>query len=310
MPTRSYNETVEDLALELVWSLWAELGVSGWNRRHEGVAIDLEPLIIATSHLGSRNDRLLRESLDWCVMNARFVSAVRLRNLLPSFSDAAQKGFGKFAATVRKHKPVSWPSQTGASALKWAPTGRSVVPELDRPALVQLKLRALFGVSARAEILLRMLPEPTRPFGISELSMYTAFGKDNLSDALDLLVLAGAVVRNLMTTAGNVQVFRLAAEEGLRSLLVDVPSPNGFPFWIARFRLLTHLIDFAASAPTDRTARAATIERLLSNLQMDLRWVASNPRLYRGVDEVNEGFDDWSVAMLTRWASTNGNTSA
>jgi hypothetical protein len=309
MPTRSYNQTIDELALELVWSLWAELGVSGWNRRHDGVAIDVEPLIIATSHLGTRDDRLLTESLDWCVLNARFVSAVRLRNLLPTFSNTARKGFDKFAATVRKHKPVSWPGETAVSALKWAPTGRSAVPDLNRPALVQLKLRALFGVSARAEILLRMLPEPTRPFGISELSMYTAFGKDNLSDALDLLALGGVVVRNVMTTAGNVQVFRLAVVEGLRSLLVDVPTPSNFPFWAARFRVITHLIDFAASAPTDRTARAATIQRLLGDLQMDLRWVASYPRLYRGVDEVNEGFDDWSVAMLSRWAAINGSTS-
>ena len=41
------------LALDLAWSLWAELGVDGAARRHDWQAIDLEPLIIFTARLAA-----------------------------------------------------------------------------------------------------------------------------------------------------------------------------------------------------------------------------------------------------------------
>jgi hypothetical protein len=300
MPTSSYSHTVEALSLDTAWSLWAELGVSGWTRRHQGVAVDLEPLVIGTSYLGRLDARLLEESIDWCLTNSRLVSSVRLRNLLPTFPDAATKVFGDFAATVKKHKPVSWPG-TGKS-LGLSPTGRSSVPDLGRPALVQLRLRAMFGVSARAEIIKRMLPEPDRPFGISELAMYTAYGKDNLADALDLLTIAGIVARNVMTTAGNLNVFTLSAADRLLALLGDVPAPNAYPYWAARFRVMVQLVDFAASEPVDPVVRAADIQRMTGTMQSDLRWVGTFPHLRRGVDAVNEDFDKWSIGVLGSWA--------
>ncbi len=307
MPPRSYKETIEGIALDLAWSLWAELGVSGWRRRHEGIAIDLEPLMIATAQLGAYDARLQTESLDWCVLNARFISAVRLRNLLPTFGQSAVLAFNSFGATVRLHRPrtMNWPGEQTPNVLRFEPTGRSSVPDLDRSALIQLKLRAVFGVSARAEIILRLLPEPTRPFGISELSMYTAYRKDNLSDALDFLGLAKIVERNVMTTASNTQVFRMRAEKGLQALLVELPAQDGYPYWAARFRVMLRILEFAASGSRDPAARAADIVRLLGDSQLDLRWVASYPRIGRGVEAINEGFDRWSVDLLSAWARTD-----
>jgi hypothetical protein len=306
MPPPSYKDKVEGLALDLAWSLWAELGVSGWSRRHEGIAIDLEPLIIATAYLGTYDARLQTESLDWCVLNARFISAVRLRNLLPTFGHPTALAFNSFGATIRSHSPrtLNWPTVLTSDILRFEPTGRSSVPDLDRSALVQLKLRAVFGISARAEIVLRMLPEPARPFGISELSMYTAYRKDNISDALDLLALAKVVERNVMTTAGSTQVFRLRAEKGLQALLVELPGAEGYPNWAARFRVMLKILQFAVSASEDRAARAADIVGLIDDLQSDLRWVGSYPRMGRGLDAVNEGFERWSTGLLSAWART------
>ncbi len=300
MATLSYSDRVRDLALELTWSLWAELGVSGWKRHHENEAIDLEPLIIATSSLGRLDARLLDESLDWCVANTRFVSGVRLRNLLPTFDEATTKAFGSYAATVRRHRAVGWPGE--GKALRFSPTGRSSAPELGRPALVQLRLRAIFGVSARAEIIKRMLPEPNRPFGIAELAMFTAYGKDNIADALDIMGMAAIVTRNVMTTAGSVQVFTLSGAGRLENLLGDVPAPNRYPYWAARFRVLLTLVDFAASGSEDRSVRAAEIERLVGEMQSDLRWIGTFPHMRRGIEAVNDDFDTWSIGLLSNWA--------
>lgn len=302
MATRSYSGQIADLALDLAWSLWAELGLSGWKRNHEDVAIDAEPLIIATARLGRLDTRLLGESLDWCVTNTRLVSAVRLRNLLPTFDSPTKKAFGNFAATVKKHRPASWPAD--GKPLRLSPTGRSSVPSLDRPALVQLRLRAIFGVSARAEIIKQMLPDADRPFGIAQLAMFTAYGKDNLADALDMMRLAGIVTRNVMTTAGNVQVFTLSAASRIEDLLGDLPPTNGYPYWAARFRVLMHLVDFAFSEISDPTVRAAEIHRLVGQLASDLRWLSTFPALGRGIDATNKDFNNWSIRVLSTWART------
>ena len=52
------NDEVAGLALDLAWSLWAELGVDGRLRRHDWQAIDLEPLIIFTAYIASFDSRL------------------------------------------------------------------------------------------------------------------------------------------------------------------------------------------------------------------------------------------------------------
>ncbi len=48
---RSFSAQLQEHALDLTWSLWAELGVSGWRRRHTSHSIDPEPLILFTAML-------------------------------------------------------------------------------------------------------------------------------------------------------------------------------------------------------------------------------------------------------------------
>jgi hypothetical protein len=299
----TYKAEVQNLALETVWSLWSEAGVSGWARHHSETAIDLEPLLIATAWLGQFDARLLEEAFDWCVLNSRFASAVRLRNLLPTMHDPVRVAFGAFATTVRSRRKVSWPG--AGTPLKISVTNRSTIPDLRRPALLQLRLRALFGVAARAEILRRMLPEPGRFFGIAELALHSAYGKDNVADALDLLTLAAITTETTMTSAGNAKLFRLESAAELVALVGPLPANQ--PDWSARFRILLRLVDFALGAPEDPTARAAAIFRLLELLQSDLRWIGTFPRLPLGVEAVNHDFNEWSVKALEAWASDHGN---
>jgi hypothetical protein len=303
MPTLAYSAAVRDCALETAWSLWAELGLSGWTRHHADTAVDLEPLIIATARLGEWDARLLEEAFDWCVLNSRFVSAVRLRNLLTTVDDPTREAFGGFAAAIRKVRKVSWSAAGRPFQLRV--TGRSSLPDLHRPALLQLRLRAILGVSARAEIIRWMLPQPSRFFGVAELATHTAYGKDNVADVLDMLNLAGIATRTTMTTAGNQRFFRLDATAELVALAGPaIPSPD----WAARFRLLLALVGFASNASDDRTGRAAVIFALLEKYQHDLARVGTFPHMRQGVEAVNEDFDRWSLRALESWSSRSGPT--
>jgi hypothetical protein len=119
------------MVLDLAWSLWAELGVDGRGRRHDWQAIDLEPLIIFTAYAGNIDSRLRANSMDWCIANARFASAFRLRNLAEEAGAITREAFGRYAATVKAHAKVPWPSIGDPLAI-WA-SERIGEPDLRRP---------------------------------------------------------------------------------------------------------------------------------------------------------------------------------
>jgi hypothetical protein len=154
-------------------------------------------------------------------------------------------------------------------------------------------------VSARAEIIRWMLPQPSRFFVVAELAAHAAYGKDNVADALDMFSRAGVVTQTTMTTAGNQKRFRLDAGAELVALAGPaIPNPD----WAARFRLLLALVAFASTAPGDEAARAAAIYALLGEQQHDLARVGTFPHMRQGVDAVNEDFDRWSIDALRSWA--------
>src|SRR5258708_5802400 len=137
---RRLVQEIDALALDLAWSLWAELGVDGAARRHDWQAIDLEPLIIFTAHLGGADSRLRASTIDWCITNARFASAFRLRHLAERAGAATRAAFGRYSATVRAHAKAPWPGEGGPFTLSHPSPSRS--PDLRPPPLVHPPLPA------------------------------------------------------------------------------------------------------------------------------------------------------------------------
>jgi len=300
MPIDTFSaESAHRWALDLAWSLWTELGVSGQRRSHSKVGVDLEPLIVATAYLSRFDARLRDESLDWCVLNVSYVSSDRLRNFLRTVDENLRQAFGPYAATVKKVRRVSWPGE--GQPFVFSSTRRSVAPDLLRPALVQLRLRAAFGVSGRAEVLRWLLDQPNHFVGTLELALKSYYGKDNVADTLELLARAGLLQETVMTTAGNQRAFRLDRKANIVSALIDwmnVPQQR----WDAVFRTVVRLIEFAQTAPVKPAARAVAVQEILADLQSDLRWLGTFPRLRQGVDAVNQDFDRWAIAALQHWA--------
>ena len=134
----SFSQQLQQHTLDLTWSLWAELGVAGWTRRHTSHAIDPEPLILFTASLGDMDPRLCDEATDWCIAYGRYVSAARLRNLLAHEAPDPREAFGEFAATVNAHSALRWPGATAPRPFQL--TRRSEVADFHRPSLVALRL--------------------------------------------------------------------------------------------------------------------------------------------------------------------------
>ena len=293
------REEIDGLALDLAWSLWSELGVDGAVRRHDWQAIDLEPLIMFTAHLGGADSRLRASAIDWCIAHARFASALRLRNLADRASAATRASFGRLAATVRAHTKAPWPGQ--GDPLTLLHPGRIGSPDLRRPSLVQLRLRALVGVSARAEILKLMLADPDHPQPASTLALDAAYGKGSVAQALDMLTMAGIVQ---VQPHGNRLLYRLTRPVELAQALQWLPSV--FPDWWPIFNIIEALTDYAHSASGPPPTRTPSLQKLLLRIDDDLRRLGLTEHVPRamGPATVTE-FEHWALDFLTEQTGHN-----
>jgi hypothetical protein len=254
------NDSLEDLALGLCWGAWTELGVSGWRRTHQDWAVDPEPLIVFTAWMGDHDRRLRDESLDWCIHYWRHISKVRLKNL-PStdLEDSLHEAWGEYAATVNARARAAWPRPTHAFA-RYQATGRSTLRPLTEPSLVCLRMRAMFGLGARTEIMRQLLFQGNRWMTVAQLATATAYAKRNVADECDTLERAGVLA---MRAESNRFYYSLAHPDALADFVGDLPAIR--PDWRALFDLVRWLID------VERQAERLTDEALNVEMHTTLR---------------------------------------
>ena len=260
-------EVVTDTVIALAWSLWAEMGVSGWQRNHTSHAIDPERLILFTAFLGDADPRLRDESTDWCIAYGRYVSAARLRNLLSTQTPEVRATFAGMAATINAHSNLRWPSAT--QARPYARTQRSAIADFTSPSLVVLRLRALFGVGARAEVMRAFLADPSARFSAADVATDAGYTKRNVAEAMDALRVAGLL---RVEALRNQRLFGLADAKWLMSLPGGLPE--AWPRWSSIFRVLEGLITgIRASDRLTKRVRAVEASAILRDLRGDLEQV-------------------------------------
>jgi len=233
-----------DAALRVAWQQWTALGVPGTVSVPDH-AVDLEALICFTPLLGSEDPRLRDEAFDWCVQHSkRLVSITRLRHLRSALSEPAREAFDEFAASVNATAKLktAWPTDRTGPVSKTS--GKSRLPDITQPALLQLRLRALFGVTARAEVLLQFLRPamtqetlPNMSLSVSALSDI-GYSKPALTDVLADLTNAGMLEK---WRRGNRDHYALARVEPLLGLLGG-PLPATAPNWTLRFHIAAVLL--------------------------------------------------------------------
>jgi hypothetical protein len=238
------HSALASAALGVAWQQWTALGVAGTVAPPDH-AIDLEALILFTPVLRYDDPRLYDEAFDWCVHHAqRLVSIARLRRLRAALPDEARDAYDQFAACVNATATprVTWP--TNHAGAKTRTSGKSQPPDLRHPALLQLRLRCLFGVTARADVLLRFLrpimTQEASPNMTLTVSTFADLGysKPAIADVLTDLTMAGLVER---WRRGNRDYYELTHVEALQAL-VGGALPATAPSWATRFRIVASLL--------------------------------------------------------------------
>src|SRR5207249_2300330 len=259
----TFSDEITTLALELAKSLWAELGVGGSQYRHDWQAIDLEPLIIFTASLARADDAFVARTTRWCSLNSSWISIVRLRNLSPRFCPATRDSLHAFLGPTGEAASSKKRNKRSGHTAHIAP---GEWPDLKRPALLQLRLRALVGGGARAEVLKLMLAEPDEPKSAAEIAQNAAFGTHGCNQALDALSAAGVLN---VEPAGDVFMYRLARPSDLTMAVNGVPV--AFPDWIAVLTTIDAIREYAVRKREDRKGEVAAARELTATRRKQRR---------------------------------------
>jgi hypothetical protein len=227
----------------------------------ETAVVDLEALLAATARLGLWEPRIAEVAVAWGARNGSAVNGARLRSVAAELDVATETA--ALAAAVHRAGGPPWPlAGTPVAAGIWDSitprSGLVVIHDLVTPARLVWRLRAGFGVNARADVLAALLIVPA-PLSVADLAARTRFGKRTVAGAVADMMLAGLAD---VERAGNADRVRLAEGSPLRPWLPVGVAPARDE--ASRWRCVLGALDLAdrlAGAPDAVRAvegRAAT----------------------------------------------------
>jgi hypothetical protein len=204
-------------ALGRLAAQWTALG-GQLDGPAETAVVDLEALLAATARLGPGEPRIAEVAMAWSISHGTAVNGARLRTVAAELNVATETA--ALAATVRRAGGPPWPlAGTSGATEAWDGTaprsGLVVVRDLVAPARLVWRLRAGFGVNARADVLAALLVAPA-PLSVADLAAWTRFGKRTVAGAVADMALAGLAE---VERTGNADRVRLADGAPLRSWL-------------------------------------------------------------------------------------------
>lgn len=257
----SYRQSLLERLLAFLWRQWSALGVAGHARSDDPWMVDPEALLLFSTHIARHDSRLFDEILDWLQINGSWINLQRLGRMQKEESLGEPAIFAAMAEHVAENSlNHKWKSQTRrfspprATApqvvqrlfpaipvlsepdpifLKYGfqrgPVelrGMSLPPRPDQPATFLFKLRALFGMQSRAEVIAWLLAnEHGHP---AEIARQTCYFRSSIPGILNDLAASGHVGA---IRIGREKHFSILRNDDWRFLLTWKPA-EAFPQWI------------------------------------------------------------------------------
>lgn len=281
------NRALQDKAVELAWRQWTALGVAGVAPLPEH-GIDLEALIAFTPFISAADPRLERECLDWCVrIGPSHISVSRLRRVARMFEPYADPHAADLSSIAMAGQADRATLHRGLDL-----SGKSRPPRLDRPALIQLRSRRIFGIGARADAMTALVMNPRELVRLS--SMGPGYTKRAMALVMEDLASAGVVTKLIMNQTAH---YKLIQEAPLHSLLA--PLPTRLPRWIERLVLVAALLSASRRMP-DHAASSYAVElaKVLDRLRPLAATLGENPPTTGRPTVLLEEIATWSQALL------------
>lgn len=222
-------------AVDAAWRQWTALGASGGGTEPGETTIDPEALVLASAQLVEHERRLGDFLLWWVGVGATLLSVHRTRSLLKVTPGAAD-ALAPFATSAVKAGDRRWKGLAGSQGLDARPGKGAAEARLTDPTALVLRLRATFGVSAKADVVAVLLGLE-RAATVREVAEATGYTTVAVRGALGEVTLAGFAEAMGETPA----TYRATRREAWAGLLGGEPPTWGF--WAERFAVL---LDVAA----------------------------------------------------------------
>lgn len=178
MSPKKFKDKLTDRMVNLHWKQWAAFGVSFRGIYTSDYILDLEALTVSTIAIGLWDKRLSQVTMEWLQMNRQWLNLHRVKRIGKLFTKAETckqnpllesavmeayldflKPLDSISANSRGHK--NYQDDIIYEHIKliagYEPRGTAVSPDIRSPYLLQLFLRSVFGIDARAEMFLYLL---------------------------------------------------------------------------------------------------------------------------------------------------------
>ena len=176
---REFKQDFLDTLLKIHWRQWGSLGVVSHVEPEGHWIIDLESLIISTFFIGLKDKKLLSAAMKWMTENGEWINLSRYKRikkifltadighprtlLNPALFDHMPPSMSRYAQPDRAK---NWLEMAGSPengddyegffrAMEIQGATREL--NIQQPPLLQLLLRSVFGIEARAEVLIYFL---------------------------------------------------------------------------------------------------------------------------------------------------------
>jgi hypothetical protein len=278
--------------LNRAWIQWIALGVDAVGEPDDAV-VDPEALIALTAELGDADARLRDVSTDWCVAYGRYVNGSRLKQVARELGTPPE-AIGEYVATIAAAGGPAWPMATQPRS-DYASRGKARLDSATSRSRLRLRLRAAFGVNARADVLAALLAAPETGLSLGDLARKTRFTKPNVAFAVDALVLAGLIEAHAVGNERRVTLTRGGA------ILPGLRPPVSQPDWVTRFGVALEVLRFGpqSGASPSPSVRAIEARRVVEGLRTRIASEGlPQPNLDALGADFADAFDRWVVELV------------
>ncbi|HUU05040.1 MAG TPA: winged helix-turn-helix domain-containing protein [Patescibacteria group bacterium] len=239
-----FKEYLQEGFLVLLWRQWRTLGITAYSPETKQL-IDLEALILATSIAAEQDQRLWTAVIRWLACFQDWVNQARLKRMSAAFikpDEYLKKPLIKKEIWQEVELLLSTTLSSKKTTTNTSRAKRTLTPPLlKKPPLLQLYLRGIFGVNARAELILFLLVNGEG--NSNQIARETFYDQKNIYVILERWAESGFVTKE---SRGKQNQYSLDSGD---VFLQSNISSSSFWSWPPFFQLYSRLLIAASSPP-------------------------------------------------------------
>lgn len=304
---------IQETAVEVAWRQWASLGAGALSAPEGRAAsiIDPEALLLLSLVVQDAERRLADFSAWWAEVGSELLSVQRTKTMLKHFPEPAAAGLDGFARLAVEAADRRWKRYASDEMPGWGMRRLkgAVAPRLTEASTLMVRLRAGFGVNAKADALSFLLGIGGESATVQDIASAISYSTVAVRNALKDMVLA----RLIHETPDHPASYYVYLEPWAMVLDLEEPGrtkPPAWTYWypvhafLANAYVLFKQADEEAKSAYVLSSKARDIAEEFGRAFSKNRILIPRPPDYRGAVYL-EGFRE-TVKALRDWTLKTG----